>query len=228
MEPGSGVSSSSLPFYRLAGALTGAASGTGVTGVLQVYSASANPCTPAATPVTVTGTLDASGNLALTIPIAGGTMSLNGSYDQGLGELFGSLSIAGGSCAVPLTTVLGYKVAGVNGTWVGTLADSSVLPNAALTSRVTAVLTENGTTSANGSFTMTGTVTSTGACNGTFSFYNGQVSGAELSSTPPAATGPPTGILEGTAPRYGFSTMPTVTVTIPGCADTYGGALTLQ
>jgi hypothetical protein len=125
--------------------------------------------------VTVTGgVLDASNNLVLTFPIAGGEASINaalGSNPQTLA--YGSFQINGGSCAIGATPMTIAQYAPLTGTYTGTFnlpnAQSNV-PVANSSISVTAVLTQATTSNSLGQFPITGNITVTGACTDSVSF----------------------------------------------------------
>jgi hypothetical protein len=125
--------------------------------------------------VTVTGgVLDASNNLALTFPIAGGEASISaslGSTPQTLA--YGSFQISGGSCAIGATPMTIAQYAPLTGTYTGTFNlpnSQSNVPTTGSSISVTAVLTQATTSNSLGEFPITGNITVTGACTDSVSF----------------------------------------------------------
>ena len=150
-----------------------------VSGILNAVPAATGVCAGyiAANGGTVTvtgGVLDASNNLSLAFPIAGGEASINaslGSTPQTLA--YGSFQIVGGSCAIGATPSTIAQYAPLTGTYAGTFnlpASQSNVPTAGSTISVTAVLTQATTSNSSGQFPITGTITVTGACSESVSF----------------------------------------------------------
>ena len=150
-----------------------------VSGILNAVPAATGVCAGyiAANGGTVTvtgGVLDASNNLSLAFPIAGGEASINaslGSTPQTLS--YGSFQIVGGSCAIGATPSTIAQYAPLTGTYAGTFnlpASQSNVPTAGSTISVTAVLTQATTSNSSGQFPITGTITVTGACSESVSF----------------------------------------------------------
>jgi hypothetical protein len=93
------------PFEKLVGSLQVSTSGA-VTGTLTASTpyGSNNICTAVNTAFTVTGTLDADNNLALTFPIAGGTGTLLATLaNDPTTYAYGNWQVAGGTCAMTAT-----------------------------------------------------------------------------------------------------------------------------
>ena len=137
-------------------------------------------------PISFIGTLDASNNLTLTAPVAGGTATITatlGSNPQTWADA--SYQIDGGSCAMPATPMTIAQIAPVTGTYIGTFTQPSFsgtdVPIAGGNITVTAVLTQSTTASANGLFPLTGTITTTGAVTGTTTI-TGNVGGGSFST----------------------------------------------
>jgi len=225
LEPSAGAAG--LPLYKLTGALSALSSGSAIVGVLRAASTSAESACVLTNSgiVAVTGTIDSSNNVTLTGPLGGGTLSIFGSYSSGLSEIFGNLNIAGGSCALAPTAMQGDQIADLTGTWVGTM--QNVSNTSAPTSAATATFSQSGSPNADGSFSLSGTISLSGACTGTYSFPNGTIAGASFSSE--GSAGPSsTQYIAGSAPNVGFSTIPSATVMLTGCASIYSGALAKQ
>jgi hypothetical protein len=139
------------------------------------------------TPIAFTGTLDASNNLTLTAPLAGGTATITatlGSNAQTWADA--SYQIVGGSCAMSATSMTIAQIAPVTGTYIGTFTQPSFsgtdVPIAGGNITVTAVLTQSTTANADGSFPLTGTITTTGAVTGTTTI-TGNVGGGSFSTS---------------------------------------------
>ena len=117
----------------------------------------------------VTGTIDASSNLKLTFPIAGGTGSVTAILGPDLQtEAVGSYQIVGGTCATSAAPMTIAQIAAATGTYIGVFNGDR--PNTAIT--VTAVLTQALLPDGNGQFPLTGTVTAAGFCPGSLTLTN--------------------------------------------------------
>jgi len=147
---------------------------------------------------TVTGVFDASNNLALTFPIAGGEAAISASLGSNPQTLaYGSYQIVGGLCAIGATPMTIAQYAPVTGTYTGTFTipnTQSNAPTAGSSISVTAVLTQATTSNSSGQFPITGTVSVTGACTDTATLAStGTVNGSEIysaSDTGNVLTGP--------------------------------------
>lgn len=141
----------------------GAASGT-----LFPYSAPIGGCGLLGA-VAVTGTLDSSNNLTLTVPLGSsyGTATITavlGGNPQTLAD--GSYQVTGGSCDLPATPMTIAQYAPVTGTYSGTLSEWSsygtFVPGTGIT--MTVVLAQSTTPNASGEFPVTGNYTVSGTC----------------------------------------------------------------
>jgi hypothetical protein len=116
-------------------------------------------------PTAVTGMIDASNNLTLSLPIGGGTATITATIGSNPETpATGSFQIAGGTCAMSAASMTITEYAPVTGTYTGSLTN---MQNGTA-SPVTAVLTQSTTANGNGVFPLTGTVTLTGQCNISF------------------------------------------------------------
>lgn len=116
-------------------------------------------------PTAITGTIDASNNLTLSLPVGGGAATITATIGSNPETpATGSFEIAGGTCAMSAVSMTITEYAPVTGTYTGSLTN---MQNGTL-SPVTAVLTQSTTPTADGVFPLTGTVTLTGQCNISF------------------------------------------------------------
>jgi hypothetical protein len=174
------------------------------------------------------GTIDPSGDLTLTVPIAGGTATIAATITTPESYTSGSWQITGGACAMPATAIDIAQFAPVTGTYTGVLnvMDTTTnLPVPGTATNVTVSLDQSTTPNADGQFPLTGTITATGACAGAFPIANEVVSGGLF--MPLSVTGP-LGVLNG-------GIIPTGTTLIadfmpdPACgSQLYYGILTRQ
>jgi hypothetical protein len=169
------------PLQFSSGAITGMLSATinGTYATCQQYYTGAVP---------VTGTLDASNNLTLTLPISNGTATITsalGANPQTLAD--GSFQIVGGSCAIAPNTMTIAQYAPLTGTYSGTFNVATLnvtgsgnvpLPNTNVT--VTAVLTQSTTANSSGQYPLTGTINVTGACTDNNIPFTGTVTGSSF------------------------------------------------
>jgi hypothetical protein len=137
--------------------------------------------------VAVTGTLDASNNLTLTVPVARGTATITatlGSNPQTLAD--GSFQIVGGDCPMSATPMTIAQYAPVTGTYTGTFNEAysgDNVPFSGTDITVTAVLTQSTTANSSGIFPLTGTLNVTGACTGSIPLPSGTVQGSNVWSS---------------------------------------------
>jgi len=137
----------------------------------------------------VTGTLDASNNLTLTIPLSGGTATITAILPQDAQTFTpGSFQIVGGTCSMPATDMFITQFAPVTGTYAGTLATTYNTPATGAT--VTAALVQSTTPNADGQFPLTGTVTIQGPCSVTLPLLPETVSGNGISLPTGSSTSP--------------------------------------
>jgi hypothetical protein len=115
----------------------------------------------------VSGSVDASDNLTLTIPLGStqGTATITAALNTNPEiPANGSLQITGGSCALSSTPIVITQYAPLTGTYTGTLYQTNPTTGALINpTTVTAVLTQSTTSDSYGEFLVSGTVTSTGA-----------------------------------------------------------------
>jgi hypothetical protein len=177
-----------LPIESLFGSL--AFSGNKATGILNGQVSGLlelGSCLSANADLQFSGTMDASGNLTLTAPVAGGvaTIAVNTLTPKFPGQN-GTLQVVGGSCAESSTTILGFEVPSVTGTYTGTLTGELISPDGPSLppTAVTASFVQSATPNADGEYALTGTITASGNCSGTFSFSQGLVYGAQFQNVP--------------------------------------------
>jgi hypothetical protein len=133
----------------------------------------------------VTGTVDPSGDLNLTMPISGGVGTLTVvASPTSLGFSHGTFQVVGGACAQASNALLAFQVPNVTGTYTGTLTQLIIPagPSPVGPLSVTAILVQASAPNADGQYPLTGTITATGGCSATLSFNQGIVYGAEFQS----------------------------------------------
>ena len=185
------------PVAGFTGTLEG--SGSAVTGTLVAYSYTPSANTISCinfAPLSVSGSLDNSGKLSLTFPIAGGTGTINsvlGSNRQT--GTAGTYTIVGGACAMPATPMLINNFANLTGTYSGTLnqyatsAAGITYPVAGTATSMSVTLTESTTPDALGHFALSGSGTTAGACPTAFTLSPGNIiTGGGLGIDPSQAT----------------------------------------
>jgi hypothetical protein len=179
---GSPIGTVALPISNFTGALQ--SNGANVTGTFHSEDfnlqdiLSLNPCVTLNQDLPVTGTLDISGNLTLTVLISGGTATIKIPLNANLQfSGIGSYVINGGRCAMAQVSAEASQFVPIAGTYVGTLTPSG----SSSTTTVTAMLTQSTTPDADGLFALAGTVQASGAaCTGSFTFSGGAVTGNEI------------------------------------------------
>lgn len=153
----------------------------------QCYGAMLSAAHPtAAVPITATGSLDASNNLALTLPVAGGMATIYATLTGNPQTLADSTyQISGGSCAMSAVSTTMAQFAPVTGTYSGTfnVPDTYGMPRAGTDITVTAVLTQSTAANSSGQFPLTGTITATGACTYSSTITTGGVTGGGMGVT---------------------------------------------
>jgi hypothetical protein len=153
------------PVADFLGALQSSA-GT-VTGTFHALSPSLTPCVPYTQDLPVSGTIDPSNKLTLTIPIAGGTATITAAITTPESYTNGTWQIVGGSCAMPLTAIQMAEFAPVTGTYTGVfnvIDTTTGLPVSGTATNVTTALVQATTPNADGQFLLSGTITTSGAC----------------------------------------------------------------
>jgi hypothetical protein len=161
-------------------------SGSTVTGTLRAISLTIPQCVSFTQDLQATGTIDANGNLTLTIPMAGGTATITAAIATPESYTPGTWQIVGGACAMPSTAIDIAEFAPATGTYTGVvnvLDTTTGLPVAGTATNVTAALTQSTTPNADGDFPLSGTVTATGACTISFSISNEVVEGGVFMPT---------------------------------------------
>ncbi len=170
-----------IPVIELFGTLV--SSGNKITGTLNAHPGMLTGCVKNNADSVVTGTIDTSGNMSLTTTLAGGTATLTSTNQLGTStSANGTYQVVGGACPQVSTTLTGYQVANVSGTYTGTMART--YPTSTGTLTISATLVQSGIANADGLYPLTGTVVYSGDCSGTLTFTNGIVYGAALQSTP--------------------------------------------
>lgn len=166
-----------VPITQFLGVLS--ASGGVVSGSLTPLGNVGTACfAPSLTPITVSGTVDSSGNLTVTLPVAGGTATLTAAVSSNPDTLAtGTYQIVGGTCAMSSNSMAISQYAPLNGTYTGTfnIPNSYGLPSPGTAITVTAVLAQSTAANANAQFPITGTVTTTGACATSFTLSSSSV-----------------------------------------------------
>jgi hypothetical protein len=165
--------------------------GSTVTGTFRTLSSTplGGNCPSITTDLAVSGTLDASNNLTLNIPISGGTATFIATLPQNPQTFTpGNLKIVGGTCSMPATDMFITQFAPVTGTYAGTLATTYGTP--AISATVTASLVQSTTPNADGQFPLTGTVTIQGPCSVTLPMIPVLVSGNGIFFTNGSSTFP--------------------------------------
>jgi hypothetical protein len=164
--------------------------GSTVSGVFRTLSSTpfGGNCPSITTDLAVTGTLDASNNLSLNIPISGGTATITAILPQDTQTFTtGSFQIIGGTCSMPATNMFITQFAPVTGTYTGTLATTY---GTAISATVTAALVQSTTPNADGQFPLTGTVTIQGPCSAALPLLPETVSGNGISLPSGSSTSP--------------------------------------
>jgi hypothetical protein len=218
------------PIVSFYGALE--SSGSAVSGTFHVVptspSAPFTPCVSIYQDIPVTGTIDAANNLTLNATIAGGAATLQATLTQDLQAFSsGAYSIVGGACAMPSTSMFTYQIPPITGTYSGALTNTFVTP--AVTTTVTAQLTQSTTPTADGFFPLSGTISIAGGCPASVSFSGEYVEGPSIEEGTAAG-------LEGNI-LPPFPSSPTLTInatvaavsqTCPQIVSIWSGTLTPQ
>jgi len=180
------------PLSDFMGALQ--SSGSNITGTFRAISTTFPQCVSPTQNLPVSGTIDSTNKVILTIPIAGGTATITATITTPQSYTSGTWQIVGGACAMPPTTIDMAEFAPATGTYTGTLNiqnPTTHLPVPGTATAVTATLVQSPTPNADGQFPLSGTMTASGACTGTFSINDEVVTGGlfmqVLPSTSPAA-----------------------------------------
>ena len=175
----------SIAVVEFVGTLS-ASNGTVTGSLIPIPGNVSSPClAPSITPISVSGAVDSSGNLSITLPVGGGTATLTAALSTNLEtENPGSFKIVGGTCAMPSTPMEIAQYAPLNGTYKGTfnLLNSSGLPTTGNPITVTAMLTQSSTPNANDEYPVTGSITTTGTCTANITLANTYVLGGVLIS----------------------------------------------
>ena len=218
------------PIADLFGSLT--STGAKVTGTLNARAVAFAPCVANNADLPVTGTVDASGNLNLTFPVAGGVATIVSTalvLPPSPVNTNGTYQVIGGPCAQASIPITAFQVPNVSGTYAGTM--TQLFPTSGSGSlAVKAVLVESSTPNADGEFPLSGTVTYTGDCSSTLSFTNGVVFGEQLQSAPISPTfSTSTELFSAAAPLVPAEGLPASFFMPDGCSGiTYHGSLIRQ
>jgi len=202
--------------------------GSTVTGTFRALASNlTSNCPSITTDLAVTGTLDASNNLTLTIPISGGTATIAATLPLDPQTFTqGSLQIVGGTCSMPSTAMNIVQFAPVTGTFTGTLTTSGT---PAISASVTAVLVQSTTPNADGQFPLTGTVTIQGPCSATLPLLPETVSGNGISFPTGSSTSPASDLIGPLLTPTATSIQAYVDIYSTNCSITYvQGTLTRQ
>lgn len=128
----------------------------------------ATTCVSPKQDITFTGTTDATDLLTLTsAQFSGNTAILTLQLPLDLNRSAnGTLTVAGGSCAEPSTSLLGYSVPSVTGTYTGTVSPTSPFGQTSPSGGVATVVLAQAAANEHGQFVVTGSLTlSSPACN---------------------------------------------------------------
>jgi len=163
--------------------------GSTVTGTfLSIATNPTGTCPTFTTDLAVAGTLDASNNLTLTIPIYGGVATITATLAPDPQTFTpGSLQIAGGTCSMPASSINIVQFAPVTGTYFGMLTTSGRNP---VKADITEVLVESTTPNSDGLFPLTGTMTIRGPCAETTPLVSETVSGNSIYLITGSSTSP--------------------------------------
>ncbi len=142
--------------------ISGALVGTNETFTGILHADATTGCATANQPITITGTTDDKGNITLTGPIAGGTLTISGGLSSdGRSLTNATMNVSGGQCAFTSSVqaqVQNYS--SVTGTYAGTFSDTTKP-----VMNVTATLTQSENGDTDGNFTLSGTASlGTNAC----------------------------------------------------------------
>jgi len=175
------------------------------------------------TAVAVTGTINSSGDLTLTVPFgaSNGTATITATIGNPQTPTTGSYQIVGGPCATPPTAITITQYAPVAGTYTGVLASGTETVPATVT------FTQSSTPDATGEFPLSGTITLNGTCSLGTIFGAGSVRGSLISASTP---------YPGNTQFYGTINPAASTIaaiyyvygTSDGCGATFQGTLTRQ
>jgi hypothetical protein len=218
------------PIVQLFGSLV--SSGSEVAGTLNARPGGFPACVANNADLPVKGTVDATGNITLTVPIAGGVATIISATQSARPPLAnGTYQVIGGACAQSSVGLNGFEVLNVSGTYAGTLAQ--IIPSGSGSLSVTATLDQSPTPNADGEYPLTGTVTYSGDCSGTLLFNNGIVFGEEFQSAPLSPDfGTSTELFSGGIPLTGLAGLQPLGASFflpAGCSLTaYTGTLTRQ
>jgi hypothetical protein len=186
------------------------------------------PCVPLNQDLTVSGTVSTSGNLVLTVPMAGGTATLSATLNSDPQSFnTGLWTIVDGSCAMASTSMAIVQFAPVTGTYSGTLTSFGTTNNATM---VTAMLVQSPTPNADGQFPLTGTLTyaGTGSCSGSYPLIPEYVTAGAISQTSGSAL-VSAGVVDGVIQPSATSINATTTVLTTSClGGPLSGTLTRQ
>jgi len=170
----------SVPVGKFIGALT-AANGV-ISGTLVPMPGGSCTAVFTSPPTAVSGTVDSTGKLTITLPVTGGTATITAILGTNLNApSTGTYQITGGTCPMTSTSMTIVEYAPVTGTYTGTFTDlAGLLGSNSSTITVSAVLLQSATPDAIGAFPVTGTVTTTGSCAVSFSLAGAYIWGGTL------------------------------------------------
>ena len=185
IQSAAGASTTATPTAGLLmiGAL--ASSGTSVTGTFRLANLTLpNNCgTPLQQIVTVSGTIDALGNLNLTSAAFSGSVITIQLVVPAVATQFGAgtVAIAGGACTFASSPAIGAEFAPVTGTYSGAVAaNTSFNTPPILAGTATMTLTQAATAGSDGSFPVGGSVSFSGGGCSSSTPVTGTVSGGEV------------------------------------------------
>jgi hypothetical protein len=223
------------PISQFSGALQ--FSGSSVTGTLHALGNSATavllglpPCVSFTQDLPATGTVSATGQLTLTVPISLGVATITATLPTNtMTYIPATWQIVGGACAMPTTSISLAQFAPITGTYTGTFNAYSNTPLGIVPSTATAIsaiLAQSTTPNADGQFPISGTITASGACSGSFTLSNEVVTGGGLEPTPGPLT--PPSIFIGAIEPTGTTLVGDLFPTASCGSQVYRGTLTRQ
>ncbi len=171
----SDIAAANLP--TLSGSLAG--SSAALTAVF--HSRSVRACVVPKSPIQVTGAVDPKGNVTLTGPLAGGTVTVSGALAADGRSLTGtSFNVVGGTCGFPRAALAAAQAyMPISGTYTGSFRDVD-----GQIATVQAALNQSADTNGDGNFTLSGTATPNNPCfSSTVPISSTSVSGGDFSFT---------------------------------------------
>lgn len=211
------------PLLDLRGALQ--SSGSEVNGTLHaIAGGNPFPCLLITEDLAVKGTVDTSGKLSLTVPMADGLATFDATLSSDLHQYaHGSWQVSGGPCATPLTPARAAEIASTTGTYAGTFSATDLKSGAPIAGSETPVsitLSQSDLPDTHGTFPLTGVIHASGTlCSGVYPFDHGVVFGNGVfdRALPNATSFNPRGLFNGSVDPATATLTGTFTFS-PGCA----------